>query len=161
MINKWTQEEDIRVEELFKTKTAKEIGVIMGKSYASIFNRIRFIKQKRLDDFYTDVKRKCPKCGKNTIHTNKMERDRSEKRNASCRECKGDTQKISMLGERNPFYGRKHSPETCKKIREKNSCRKLSKEHNDALQNGCRKFQESGKRKHFYDSWLEKYGPCP
>lgn len=102
--------------------------------------------------------RKCPKCLKEIKYENKYTRNRLEKTKCLCRECSFKIremnytleQKIIMAekksnsskGEKNSFWGKKHSVETIEILRDKSSI------NNARAMTG----------KSFYDVWLEKYG---
>jgi len=124
--------------------------------------------------------RNCPSCRKKIEYTNKKNRNQAERKKQNCGSCsqkevskrpeiileykrKREEYKIKYLGEGNPFYGKKHSQETRKKISD--SQKKLDKKNNPIYQ--CKEFKEKVRRpgklngmygRSFYDVWVEKYG---
>lgn len=68
-------------------------------------------------------KRNCPKCGLIINHKTKKSQQNSIKRKKNCISC---AQKIAQSGEKNGMFGKKHTLETKKKIREKRKSQKFS-----------------------------------
>lgn len=102
--------------------------------------------------------RTCPKCKKEILHKNKVSWTKSIKDNRLCNKC---SKKISantieakkirsenskkLIGDKNPFYGKKHSDYTKNKIK-KSIGLKSAGENNPMY------------GKSFYDIWIKKYG---
>ncbi len=95
--------------------------------------------------------RKCPECDEILTYSNKYERNRAEKNKVICKSC-------STLGDKNPFFNKKHTEEFKKKISEfrigKDFYSEVSK---DKLRI---KMTENNPMfgKSVYDVWVEKYG---
>lgn len=101
--------------------------------------------------------RKCPQCNKTCSYTRKGNRDQAEKKKLICGSCAQKTR----IGERNSFYGHKHTQETkdkaiawnkqneykfkCKAFKDKMS-KKTSGKNNPMYNRSC------------YEVWLSKYG---
>ena len=117
--------------------------------------------------------RECPLCNKELAYKNKKNRNFAEKNNKMCSSCsqkeahkrpevilknKKRAKKLSELytGNRNPFYGKKHSKETIRKLKEVDRSYTQTSEFRDksavyASRNGM-----YGKT--VYEVWIEKYG---
>lgn len=121
--------------------------------------------------------RTCPTCNKTLEYGNKKNRNRFEKINKSCLSCaskevhkrpetilrEGILGKIlseKYSGKGNPFYGKKHSEETIKKLIEYHKTR-------DKSVYQTIEFKEKSRRpgklngmygRSYYDVWVEKYG---
>jgi hypothetical protein len=104
--------------------------------------------------------RKCPICDKTIFHKSKYHRNTAEKNKQICRQCSNKKNSDIMIGENNPFFGRKHSEKTKLKIIE--SLKKIDYSY-------CRtkEFKEKTRRpgklngmygRSIYDVWTEKYG---
>ncbi len=83
-------------------------------------------------------KKSCPICEKDQIYKNEFELKRATRKNTNCNSC---AQKKCQGGEKNGMFGRKHSEETKRKIREKRanqifteeSFKKMSETHKKRL----------------------------
>lgn len=113
-----------------------------------------------------EYSRNCPKCNK-IIEYSQSGFYVANKNNSKCKKCanndpaKKEVLRKKMSGINNPFFGKKHSEETKKRITEKNKTRNL-----DYITDEYRKkisATSSGKNnnmygKSIYDVWLKKYG---
>lgn len=85
----------------------------------------------------------CPICKSIVTHKSKMSRDNIQKQNRPCRKCSNNTTerkrkrkevydrvlgKKDNSGENNPFYGKKHTPETLLKLKKSKNFSKETKE---------------------------------
>ena len=121
--------------------------------------------------------RKCPLCNKELGYTNKKNRNMAEKKRSCCSSCSckevhkrpeiilrdkqlGVLRKKRYRGKDNPFYGKKHSEETRKKMRG-------AAELKDKSFCQTQEFKEKSRRpgklngmygRTVYGVWLEKYG---
>lgn len=91
--------------------------------------------------------RKCKKCGNDVFHKSQENLNRALKLNKVCVSC---TQKECKSGHRNGMYGKKHSDETKKLIREKRKLQTISKETRDKMSITHKKRLEE------YNHWLGK-----
>jgi hypothetical protein len=124
--------------------------------------------------------RECPNCKKKLEYSSKKGRNRAEKVGTSCLSCSlkeahkrpevilGDKRralerKKRYKGEGNPFFGKKHTKESLRKI--KIACKKMNKKKHPSYQS--EEFKEKSKRcgkdngmygRSIYDVWVEKYG---
>ncbi len=118
--------------------------------------------------------RKCPECGKSIFHTNKKNRNRFQKQGRLCWVCSAiernnrpeSKQRMSefgktLVGEKNPFYGKHHSEETKKKIRqskEKSVGVFKTKEFREKMSSVTKGKKNPMYGKKVFDIWVEKYG---
>ncbi len=127
----WTPEEDQKLLQAKQTMTAREIvvNIFPYRTLGSVNMRVAILKRQADPTYYTDVNRSCTRCGSLVAHANRMERDRSVKKNLPCKRCIAERQRTTMLGEGNPFYGKKHSEATKEIISHVHAGRKLTEEH--------------------------------
>lgn len=92
--------------------------------------------------------RKCPKCETSIVYQNYQAHYMANKRNSVCAECKV----LGFTGKNNPFFGKKHSPETVTKMSESKKGKPVSETQYAALMKG----RNSGKSP--YQCWFEKHG---
>jgi hypothetical protein len=110
--------------------------------------------------------RKCPECHKVVAHTTKYQRDTAVSKGLSCKRCAAIknlgkfTEKGYGAGDRNPFFGKRHTEETKLRMKTmdkdksffktksyKNKISKLSRGENNGMYG-----------KTYYQIWVEKYG---
>jgi len=77
-----------------------------------------------------EYKRICPKCGNEIVYKTKKILAKSIKLGKPCQSC---VQKVAKSGGKNGMYGKKHSEDTKKKIKEKRKYQKFSKETRDKM----------------------------
>ncbi len=103
--------------------------------------------------------RKCPGCKKELFYSTKWSCIKAEQNGVKCKSCskRGENNpQFGNVGDKNPFYGKKHSIEVVEKIRKE----KIGKKYSDEIN---KKKASIGKDnpmygKSFYDVWVEKYG---
>ena len=101
--------------------------------------------------------RDCPKCGKTLSYKSKHGFVYSTKNNKLCRTC---CQIGIQAGENNPFFGKKHSEETKKKMSE-NSNQKVYREcpeYKKRMSELTTGINNPMYGKTVYETWLSKYG---
>jgi hypothetical protein len=100
--------------------------------------------------------RNCPECNKELHYTTKAHCKRLQEKNAKCISCT----KKKCTGQKNPFFGKKHSPESRVKIKE--GVRRNPAKKSPALRDKLSQmFSGSGNNMFgisLYDLWVEKYG---
>ena len=118
--------------------------------------------------------RKCPSCRKSIFHTIKKNRNRFQKQGRLCHICasversnrpefkkKMSEYGKTLVGEKNPFYGKHHSEETKEKIRQKNKENVeifRTKKFRKKMSNVTKGDKNPMFGRTFYDVWIEKYG---
>jgi hypothetical protein len=105
------------------------------------------------------IYRDCPVCGKelkykNTVYS-RSEIKKSIKLKIPCRSC---ANRISSTGERNPFFGKKHSAETIDLISLKKKGLKQTGKTLEKSRKTIKKAKAAQKGKSVYELWLSKYG---
>ncbi len=101
----------------------------------------------------TLLTRNCPECNSVLFYTKGGSRQTAEKNKRICRKCA--IKKIDYNGEKNPFYGKKHSIETLKIL----SNASLNHIYTDKQKEQARiQLAKVANKKPIYDIWLEKYG---
>lgn len=155
----WSKHNDT---ELLKLKAEglnnREIGQRIGVSTFAVQSRLGALKVINAEDFLTDIYRFCPSCGEQIAYKNKFGKIQANRNGSKCKKCIHESYKVSLAGEGNPFWGRKHSPETLAKISESNSGRRLSEEHRKKSAETLNNYAKKNPRKHPYEHWLIKYG---
>lgn len=106
-----------------------------------------------------EYSRLCPGCGKIISHTLKNNCDQAHKKGRVCRQCDDNRRSQRMLGDGNPFWGKKHTKETLKKIQNNRDIStfktKQFKEKMSRVTSGANNGMFG---KSFYDVWVDKYG---
>jgi hypothetical protein len=106
-----------------------------------------------------ELKRICPKCGDEIIYKTKSAFYAARKKNSTCFVCRNK----NLIGENNPFYGKKHSKESKEKYIQSrkdgyNNHKYKSKEYRDKQSKLNSGENNNMYGKTFYDVWLKKYG---
>lgn len=83
-----------------------------------------------MDSSNNTLARNCPLCNKEIIYTTKRSFTRAGKNNTKCASC-------AITGERNGFYGKKHSQETINKIKQVDRSHLKKKETNQVWERKC------------------------
>lgn len=110
----------------------------------------------------TNLNRSCPKCGKIITYSNKNSMYFAEKNKSKCRSCSvtGENNPMfGMYGNKNPFFGKKHTEESKKKIvRNRDESKYKTFEFREKIS----KVTSGNKNPMFgrsvYSVWVEKYG---
>jgi hypothetical protein len=114
--------------------------------------------------------RNCPTCDETIHYTQKSRRNNAEKTKSLCWSCASKKRGIpeSFLknhikgcfsGEKNPFYGKKHTEETRKKIRENgNTEHTKTKEFREKISKATKGNKNPMFGKSVYSVWIKKYG---
>lgn len=95
----------------------------------------------------------CPQCKKELFHTKKGNRDYAERRNKLCTSC---VQIGKNVGEKNGFFGKKHSQKTIDQIQEKT--KKFRKERAQTEEFKKWFLEKISNKRSVYSIWVEKYG---
>lgn len=113
----------------------------------------------------------CPSCNKEVVHKTKAIRDECE--NKKCRSCTAieinsrpglrddfvtKYGSVNKSGDKNPFFGKKHTEESLEKIREAGRNAKYTKERRDRLSQRTKGKGNPMYGKTVYQVWVEKYG---
>lgn len=98
--------------------------------------------------------RHCPQCQKIIHHTRESNRKVAEKKNSLCYKCSYLNKNYS--GNNNPFYGKKHSEESKKKMSNFNS--KIRILSDDLIQLAKINLAKVRNKRPLYNIWLEKFG---
>jgi len=105
--------------------------------------------------------RNCPKCNSEIHYSTKYVRINAEKNNNVCRSCASSGENNAMYGmkgDKNPFFGQKHSEETKKR----QSKIKIGKTHSDKTKEKLSKLSKGVNNgmygKSFYNVWVDKFG---
>lgn len=158
---KWTEELENTLLELKSDKnnfSYEKIAALMGLTRSQVQNRLTFLNKRANPDFYLDIHLPCPKCGKERTFTNKAQKEKAKKRNSDCYACRGEILKVSLKGEKNPFFGKKHSKETIEKLSSERKGIPLSKERREESLTYLNRYLKDNPRKHPYQHWLVKFG---
>jgi len=112
--------------------------------------------------------RDCPQCKNQIKYTNKWNRDVAQKRKSICIHCSNKNLGKKQTGKNNPFFNKKHTKETRKKISESNKKSEKRKKFIEKTRSEeyRKKLSEafSGeknpayKRGTLYNIWFKKYG---
>lgn len=95
--------------------------------------------------------RNCPTCRKTIVYRDKYVRNLADKKQTKCPSC-------TFKGENNPFYGKKHSKETIKTIKEKRNKQIITDSHKENLRRAFIGKKNPMYGKSVYNIWVEKYG---
>lgn len=95
--------------------------------------------------------RKCPECNKNLYYSHYSNFSIAQKNNTLCRSCS----QSKRVGEKNAFFGKKHSPETVEKLSVFFKNYNYTEQQREQAKNQLAKVSNS---RPIYDIWLEKYG---
>jgi hypothetical protein len=108
-----------------------------------------------------NLKRKCPKCSVEIIYKTLTGYNNATMNKSVCRRCASSGENNGMYGktgDKNPFYGKKHTKETL----EKQSKIKLGKKHTDETIDKLKKIFSGDKNpmygKSVFSLWVERYG---
>jgi hypothetical protein len=137
---------------------ALEISKILGLTLSQVNGRLTLFKLQKEEDFFTDVVCPCPKCGKERVFKNKLCKNIAQKSERACRSCFAEGLKASMKGDKNPFYGKKHTDEYKKNASELRKGTKLSDERREESIFYLNKYLKDNPRKSPYQHWLSKFG---
>lgn len=102
--------------------------------------------------------RNCPGCGRELTYKLRSNYLKAVRKNQVCRQCDYVRRKTAFKGEKNPFFGKKHKPETIAKMR--------LREHPHVKEQWFRELRSEqckGKRNPIYGTsnyeiWVKKYG---
>lgn len=93
-------------------------------------------------------KRICPNCENEITYSTKHTLQRAINKNSICKKCR-------RIPELNPFYGKKHTKGTKKKLSEVDKSYMKTKEFTKSVIKGM---NGNTNRKPFYDCWVDRYG---
>jgi len=127
----------------------KEISRILDVNYTEL---LHFYREHNIvnNRFW----RICPQCQSKIYHKSIDNRIIIEKQNKNCRECDNKSKESKYLGEKNPFFGKKHTDITKKKSSEKIKLQQGWKKNPKLWKQG----QETLNRTPLYEIWLRKHG---
>jgi len=133
-------------------KCGKEIGYVQERAFKNACKKQQICISCVLT---TDIPltRVCPQCGDSISYTNRGNRQTAEKQKRICQKCIAQNRDFS--GENNPFYGKKHSPETIMQltVAAKNHIYTETQKEQARIQ-----LAKVTNSRPLYDIWLEKYG---
>jgi hypothetical protein len=103
--------------------------------------------------------RNCPQCNQLVTHTNRYNCIKAIKKNKICRKCVAVSFSKKYSGNNNPFAGKKHTPESLKKMKNKD----MSYTQTEAFRKRRKETSKNGKDnpmwgKSVYEFWLDKHG---
>ncbi len=117
--------------------------------------------------------RKCPGCKSEVMHTSERSRDQCESEQRLCRSC-GAKQRIKKFGnnekflahtekgchtgEENPFYGKKHSEETRRKFKIRDTSYRKESWYRDLMSQAMGGSKNPMFGKSVYETWIETHG---
>ncbi len=102
-------------------------------------------------------RKNCPECGKEQIYTNKNNLLSAVKKNKICNKCSKNKNK--KFGKDNPFYGKKHTEESKRKITEnKDWSPYKTKEFKEKISKATKGNKNPMCGRTYFDVWVEKYG---
>lgn len=99
-----------------------------------------------------EFKRKCPECGNYIFYTNKYNLKYASESNSLCSKCR-------MSGENNPFFGKKHSKKTIKKMQNRDTSYTQTKKFREMSSRRAKKLfenPEERKKLSIYNRGLSK-----
>lgn len=135
------------IKENMNSKTLNEIGKTLSISVKKIKKIIKENDLKRLPELL----KKCPFCNNFIEYSNDSTYVNSIKRGSRCQQCLIKIRSQNAKGEKNPFYGKKHTPETIVKISKLKKGIKLT--HSGSFKKG-----EIHNTRSIYDCWINRYG---
>lgn len=113
-----------------------------------------------MQELLSEKCRICPNCHQVVYHSSKMCADNAKKANRQCWECKNKKFKIDFLGDKNPFFGKRHTENTKEIIREKKTGKKQSgsqlERSRETIAAASKIARLNGKNN--YERWIKKYG---
>jgi len=108
-----------------------------------------------------ELKRNCPDCKSEISYKSKSGYDNAIKKDSVCRKCAASGERNGMhgrSGKLNPFYGKTHSNETIKKLKEVDRSYTQTQEFKDKIGVSSSGNKNGMYGKSIYDVWVEKYG---
>ena len=110
----------------------------------------------------TSFKRNCPKCNCEITYTNKYSMLNANKKNSKCKSCvmKGENNPMfGKFGELNPFFGKRHTEESKKKmVKDRDYTIYKTEEFRQKISELTKGKNNPMYGKSVYDVWVESYG---
>jgi hypothetical protein len=115
-----------------------------------------------------ELTRNCPKCNQIIFYKKREYLTKALKKNCACKSCKtvseeakknlSEKMKGRYVGDKNPFFGKKHTQETKEKISNIKEGKKLEGEALRSAQESLKRNSRNNLKVNNYNLWVQKYG---